>query len=87
MPVHPNRIYTKVSDDEIRAIRQICAEFGFRSTYQLMQSLIRALVRYADSVAYEEEDTSLGKEIEDMFNEMVEEQPRVKSYTTFKRNR
>lgn len=80
--VHPYRLYTKVSEQEFRMIRRICADYGFKSTYKLMQALIRALLRYADTGAYEEDDTSLGKEVEEMFDEMMAEQPRIRSYTT-----
>lgn len=36
-----------------------------------MQTLVRALLRYANSAAYESEEFSLGKEVEDMFDEML----------------
>lgn len=68
-------------------ILKLCADYGFRSTYQLMQTLVRTLLRYADSAAYEEEEQSLGKEIEDMFSDMMTEQERTKAYTSDRRRK
>jgi hypothetical protein len=85
--IHPYRLYTKVSAEEHRMILKLCADYGFRSTYQLMQTLVRTLLRYADSAAYEEEEQSLGKEIEDMFSDMMTEQERTKAYTSDRRRK
>lgn len=85
--IHPYRLYTKVSAEEHSMLLKLCADYGFRSTYQLMQTLVRTLLRYADSAAYEEEEQSLGKEIEDMFDDMMTEQERTKAYTSDRRRK
>ena len=69
---HPCRVYTKVSKEEQSMLTLLCAEYGFKSLYQLLQTLVRIFLKYADTEAYEQEDESLGKEIEDMFDELME---------------
>ena len=69
---HPCRLYTKVSKEEQSMLTLLCAEYGFKSLYQLLQTLIRIFLRYANTEAYEKEDESLAKEIEDMFDKLME---------------
>ena len=82
MTSHPYRIYSNVSKEEYILLRTICRQYGFRSIYQLIQTLIHTYLRYAKTEEYEEEPYSLSKEVEDMFDEMMEEQERIKSYQT-----
>lgn len=82
-----HRIYSNVSDKDFERLSRICELFGFKSIYQLVQVLLRCFLRYADQGASrqeEEEEYSMGKEIEDMFDEMMEPVERQKFYTTFK---
>lgn len=82
-----HRIYSNVSDKDFAKLNAICMQFGFKSIYQLLQILLRCFLRYADQGASrqeEEEEYSMGKEIEDMFDEMMEPVERQKFYTTFK---
>ena len=59
--------------------------FGFKSIYQLLQVLLRCFLRYAEQGEDPEpEEYSMGKEIEDMFDDMMEPMERQKYYTTYK---
>ena len=66
-----HRIYSNVSAREFALLQTLCKEYGFKSIYCLIQTLVRALLRYANTSAYEDEEFSLGKEVEDMFDEML----------------
>lgn len=68
---HPHRIYSNVSAREFALLQALCKDYGFKSIYNLMQTLVRALLRYANSATYEDEEFSLGKEVEDMFDEFL----------------
>ena len=80
------RIYSNVSEADFAKLNMICAMFGFKSIYQLLQVLLRCFLRYADGGVAEEdpEEYSMGREIEDMFDDMMEPIERTKYYTTFK---
>ena len=79
---HPYRIYSNVSKREYALLKDICRRVGFRSIYQLMQTLVRCLLRYADTAAYRKEDKSLGVEVEEMFDSFLDGPTYTKSYTT-----
>lgn len=75
---HPHRIYSNVSQREYELLQQICRDYRFRSIYHLLQTLVRMFLRYANTESYRQEETSVGKEIEEMFDELIgaEEDPR-----------
>lgn len=69
---HPYRIYGNVSAREYGLLRAICRDYGFKSIYSLVNALVRALLKYANTADYDDGPDSLGKEIEDMFDEMLD---------------
>ena len=71
--------------DEIAKLDAIVKMFGFRSKYQLLQCLLRMYLRYADTTAYEEDEAPLSREIEEMFDELMEEHGKERAYTTDRR--
>ena len=80
-----HRIYSNVSAKDYAKLNRICVMFGFKSIYQLLQVLLRCFLRYAEQGADPEpEEYSMGKEIEDMFDDMMEPMERQKYYTTDK---
>ena len=82
------RIYSNVSEKDYDKLNRICSMFGFKSIYQLMQVLVRCFLRYADHGSDPEpSEYSMGKEIEDMFDDMMEPLERTKYYTTYKGRR
>ena len=76
-----------LSEAEIKRLDFIVQEFGFRSRYQLLQTIVRQFLRYSDTTAYNEEPEPLAKDIEDMFDEMMEDREPQKSYTTDRHHR
>ena len=80
-----HRIYSNVSANDYAKLNMICKMFGFKSIYQLLQVLLRCFLRYAGvEKEPDTEEYSMGKEIEDMFDDMMEPIERQKYYTTFK---
>lgn len=81
-----HRIYSNISDRDFQRLSRICDMFGFKSIYQLLQVMLRCFLKYADhsDAEPEPEEYSMGKEIEDMFDEMMEPMERQKFYTTYK---
>lgn len=84
-----HRIYSNISAKDYAKLNRICAMFGFKSIYQLLQVLLRCFLRYADqgAASKEPQEYSMGKEIEDMFDDMMEPVERQKYYTTYKGRR
>ena len=76
------RIYSNVSKSEYALLGDICRRVGFRSIYQLLQTLVRCFLRYANTDEYDKEETSLGLEVEQMFDSFMDGPTHVKSYTT-----
>ena len=70
-------------------LSRICATFGFKSIYQLIQVLLRCFLRYADAANHqvEYEEYSMSREIEEMFDDMMQPQERQKYYSTYKGRR
>ena len=81
-----HRIYSNVSDRDFARLSRICHTFGFKSVYQLIQILLRCFLRYADAANHQadREEYSMGKEIEEMFDDMMIPQERQKYFTTYK---
>lgn len=80
-----HRIYSNVSAKDYAKLNMICKMFGFKSIYQLIQVLLRCFLRYASQEPDPEpQEYSMGKEIEDMFEDMMEPMERQKYYTTYK---
>ena len=69
-----HRIYSNVSDRDFVRLSRICATFGFKSIYQLIQVLLRCFLRYADAANHQadHEEYSMGREIEEMFDDLME---------------
>ncbi len=84
-----HRIYSNVSDRDFVRLSRICATFGFKSIYQLIQVLLRCFLRYADAANHQadREEYSMGREIEEMFDDLIEPMERQKYYTTYKGKR
>lgn len=83
-----HRIYSNVSEIDYIKLNRICAMFGFKSIYQLLQVLLRCFLRYADQGSEPDpQEYSMGKEIEDMFDDMMEPIERQKYYSTYKGRR
>ena len=82
------RINTKVSDADYAVIQAIVRDYGFRSVYQLMQTLVMTFLRHVDSVRDAEYEEGVGVEIEEMFDEMMEDRDRsVRSRSTYQRRK
>lgn len=82
------RINTKVSEADYSALQTIVRTYGFRSIYQLLQTLLMCFLRHVDSVRDEEYETGIGVEIDEMFDEMMEEQDRSsRSRATYQRRK
>lgn len=78
-----HRIYSNISDRDFMRLSRICAMFGFKSIYQLIQVLLRCFLRYADAANHQEpEEYSMGKEIEEMFDDMMDVAERQKYITS-----
>ncbi len=72
------RINTKVSEGDYRILLAVVREYGFKSMYQLLQALLLCLIRHVDSVRDAEYEDGIGAEIGEMFDELMEPQPRCK---------
>ena len=80
-----HRIYSNISAKDYVKLNAICHASGFKSIYQLLQVLLRCFLRYAGQEPESEpEEYSMGKEIADMFDDMMEPMERQKYYTTYK---
>ena len=77
-----HRLHCRVSEKEYILLREICSRAGFQSIYQLIQTLVRCFLRYANTGSYRKEETSLGREIEQMFDSCMDSPTHVRSYTT-----
>ena len=84
-----HRIYSNVSDRDFERLTRFCAMFGFKSIYQLLQVMLRCFLRYADAANHQPdpEEYSIGREIEEMFDDMIEPMERQKYYTTDRRRK
>lgn len=83
-----HRIYSNVSAKDYAKLNRICVMFGFKSIYQLLQVLLTCFLRYADQGGSRQpQEYSMAKEIEDMFDEMMEPMERQKHSTTYKGRR
>lgn len=81
-----HRIYSNVSDRDFVRLVRVCHTFGFKSIYQLIQVLLRCFLRYVDAANHQadREEYSMGREIEEMFDDLMEPMERQKYYTTYK---
>lgn len=60
------KVYTYLSLKDIFRLKRICADYGFKSIYQLLQYLVHCFLRVADP-ANDPIDEPIPQEIEDMF--------------------
>ena len=78
-----HRVYSNVSDSDFRRLQAICRDYGFKSVYALLQTLLRCLLRHTGHIP-EPEEYSMGNEISEMFEEMMEPGERQKYYSTYR---
>ena len=78
-----HRVYSNVTPADYRKLQAICKDYGFKSIYQLLQTLLRCLLRHTGQ-APEPEEYSMGNEINEMFEEMMEPSERQKYYATYR---
>ena len=79
------RIYSNVSERDYQRLQSICAMYGFNSIYQLLQVLLHCFLRYADQGAQQDpEEYSMAKEIEDMFDDLMDQETRPKYFATYR---
>ena len=71
------RINTKVTESDYRILLHVVREYGFRSVYQLLQTLLVCFIRHIDSVRDAQYETGIGVEIDEMFEDMMEPRPRA----------
>lgn len=78
-----HRVYSNVTPADYRKLQAICNDYGFKSIYQLLQTLLRCLLRHTGQIP-EPEEYSMGNEINEMFEEMMEPSERQKYYATYR---
>lgn len=62
------KIDTYASKEDVARLKSICAKYGFKSIYQLLQYLVHCFLRVADPVN-DPIDTPLSIEIKEMFTD------------------
>ena len=72
-----------MTEADHRRLQAICNDYGFTSIYQLLQTLVRCLLRHTGHVP-EPEEYSMGNEISEMFEEMMQPEDRQKYYATYR---
>ena len=78
-----HKVYTQVTIDDYKRLQAICNDYGFTSIYQLLQTLMRCFLRHTGHVP-EPEEYSMGNEISEMFEELMEPEERQKYYATYR---
>ena len=78
-----HRVYSNVTPADYRKLQSICKDYGFKSIYQLLQTLLRCLLRHTGQEP-EPEEYSMGNEINEMFDELMEPGERQKYYATYR---
>ena len=78
-----HRVYSNVTPADYRNLQAICKDYGFKSIYQLLQTLLRCLLRHTGHEP-ESEEYSMGNEINEMFEEMMEPSERQKYHATYR---
>ena len=68
---------------DYKRLQAICRDYGFKSIYQLLQTLLRCLLRHTGHIP-EDEEYSMGNEINEMFEEMMVPAERQKYYSTYR---
>lgn len=73
-----HRLSTKVSESDYQLAKNIARNYGLKSVYHLLQTLLECFLRHVDSVRDSRYDRGVGVEIDEMFDEMMgyEETPR-----------
>ena len=78
-----HRVYSNITDADFRTLERVCKEYGFKSIYQLLQTLLRCFLRHLGQ-APEPEEYSMSNEISEMFEDMIEPINRQKYYATYR---
>ena len=78
-----HRVYSNITDSDFRKLQKICKDYGFKSIYQLLQTLLRCLLRHTGHQP-EPEEYSMGNEIHEMFDELADVTDRKKYYATYR---
>lgn len=76
------KIDTYVTLEEVSRLNAICAVYGFKSTYKLLQYLIHCFLRVADP-ENDAIDDPLANEIIEMFTQNEEWETRTESNNTY----
>jgi hypothetical protein len=76
-----HRVYSNVSNEDFDKLTRICRDYGFKSIYALLQTLLRCLLKHTGHIPQDEE-YSMGREIDEMFEEMLDPTNRSKYYQT-----
>ena len=71
------RINTKVTESDYRILLHVVREYGFRSVYQLLQTLLVCFIRHVDSVRDAQFEEGIGVEIDEMFEDLMAPRPRA----------
>ena len=66
------RVYTKVDTEAFGILQSRCKAGGFRSVYQLVQTLIVGFCRYSDTAYDRTYNDVMRREIEEMFETLEE---------------
>ena len=78
-----HRVYSNISDSDFRKLQKICKDYGFKSIYSLLQTMLRCLLMHTGQEP-EPEEYSMGNEISEMFDELMEPGERQKFYATYR---
>lgn len=85
-PPKARRINTKVTERDYRLLALVVKEYGFRSIYQLVQTLVLCFIRHIDSERDAEYERGVGVEIDEMFEDMMKPLPRSRAQYDKHRN-
>ena len=70
-----HRVYTNISDSNFRKLQKVCKDYGFKSIYALLQTLLECFMDHVNQP--QKEEPTINNEIGEMFEEMLQPQ----SYT------
>lgn len=70
------KVNTRVTPETYRRLQAIARAYGFRSVYEILQSLIHCFLRAADK-EHDQQAEPLPYDVEQMFSEMAEAEKHV----------
>jgi len=78
------RVHCRVTEKQYNLLEYACSRYGFRSVYEIAGALIQSFAKYLEAPAYTPGETSIPKEIEDIFEELMQAggSTKAKSFTT-----